>query len=133
MSGNRDHIVQRMKELYVYDLYGLRRELKPLSQVLYTGEPLNCFATGVMEGLRRLLAVTDSRVIIIGNHIGSPSDIDIIPRNDITEHSATKKLFASSIEFKTSTGAHYVLTAVSRRVLDLFNWALDQPIKEFDE
>lgn len=133
MAGSRDYVIQRMKELYVYELYGLRRELKPLSRILYIDEPINCFATGVMNGLRRLLVVTDSRVIIIGNHIGSPSDIDIIPRNDIVAHSATKKFFASSIEFTTSNNAHYLLTAVSRRVLDLFNWALDQPIKQFDE
>lgn len=133
MAGSRDYVIQRMKELYVYDLYGLRRELKPLSRILYIDEPINCFATGVMNGLRRLLVVTDSRVIIIGNHIGAPSDIDIIPRNDIIAHSVTKKFFASSIEFMTSNKANYLLTAVSRRVLDLFNWALDQPIKEFDE
>ncbi len=133
MSGARDHITERMKELYVYDIYGLRRELKPLSRILYNGEPLNCFATGVMDGLRRLLVVTDSRVIIIGNHLGSPSDIDIIPRKDITAHSATKKFFRSSIEFTTVNDARYTLTGVSRRVLDLFNWALDQPLREFDE
>ncbi|MFA6689513.1 MAG: PH domain-containing protein [Sphaerochaetaceae bacterium] len=133
MAGPKDYITQRMKELYVYELYGLRRELKPLSRVLYNDETINCFATGVSDGLRRMLVVTDSRVIIVGNHLGSPSDIDIIPRKDIVFHGTTKKLFASSIEFTTTNGAHYLLTAVSRRVLDLFDWALDQPIRQFDE
>lgn len=131
--GPRDHIIDRMKELYVYDLYGFRREIKPLGRLLYPGEPINCFAMGVYEGLRRMLVVTDSRVIIVGNHLGAPSDVDIIPRKDIVSHSATKKIFGSSIEFSTENGARYILTAVSRRVLDVFNWALDQPIREFDD
>ncbi len=133
MVGGKDYVISRMKELYLYDLYWYRREIKTLASILYYAEPVNCFLTGVSDGLRRFLAVTDSRAIIIGQRFGSPEEIDIIPRKDISSYSADKKLFGSSVRFSAENGAEYSFTGVSRRVLDLFIWSMKQDIPVFDE
>ncbi|MDL2229641.1 hypothetical protein LJC14_05260 [Treponema sp. OttesenSCG-928-L16] len=133
MAAAVKYIRDRMKELYVYDLYGLRGEVKILGRIVDPWETINCFATGVMDGLRRMLAITVSRVIIIGSHPGSSPDLLIIPRKDIVSHSSTKRFFTSSIEFSASNGAHYELVNVSGRVLELFNWALDRPFPDEED
>lgn len=116
-----------MQELYVYDLYGFRPEIKALSSIVYPYETINCFATGIHEGIRRLMAVTGYRVIIVGRRLIGGSDAIVIPRSQITSHSYRKRWFTSSIEFESEEG-RFLLTNVSRRVLELFDWAMEQPI-----
>jgi len=120
---------ERMQELYVYDLYGFRPEIKSLSALLYPYETINCFATGVHQGLRRMVVVTVYRVLVIGNRLASGADVIAIPRKDVLSHTHNKRFFTSSIEFDTAKN-HYEFTNVSRRVLELFDWALDQPLPD---
>jgi len=130
-NDGRMDIRQRMQELYVYDLYGFRPEIKALASVLYPLEIINCFATGIFQGQRRMLAVTHYRIIMVTVSIGSPAEIITIRREAITHHSYHKRFFTSSIEFGTKD-THYELTMVSRRVLELFSWAVELPLPETD-
>jgi hypothetical protein len=124
-------IRQRMQELYVYDLYGFRPEIKALARVLYPLEAINCFATGIYQGRRRMLVVTYYRIIMVTVSIGSPAEIITIHREAITHHTYHRRFFTSSIEFGTND-SNYELTMVSRRVLELFSWAIELPLPETD-
>ncbi len=119
-------IRERMQELYVYDLYGFRTEIKPLASVLYPLETINCFAMGIHEGKRKLIVVTYYRIIIVSTSFGSPAQITEIPREAVGEPSYKKRFFTSSISF-TADGKVHTFSLVSRRVLELFVWAVQLP------
>lgn len=120
-------IKQRMQELYVYDLYGFRTETKALASVLYPYETINCFATGIHKGKRRMLVVTYYRIIIVSTAFGSPADIVSINREKIQNPVYLKRFFTSSISFEAD-GTKYEFAMVSRRVLEMFIWALEQTL-----
>lgn len=128
-NTTKQSIRQRMQELYVYDLYGFRLEVKELAQLIYPHEIINCFATGVYDGLRRMVVVTGYRVIVVGRRLVGQGEILSISRKDVTDFHYTKRLFASTISF-TSDGQEYRFTGVSRRVVELFGWAMQQPIAQ---
>lgn len=119
----------RMQELYVYDLYGFRPEIKALASIVYPYETINCFATGINDGLRRLVVVTGYRVIIVSRRLIGGVEVTVIPRERIISHSYEKRWFASSIEFESEEG-HFRFSNVSRRVLELFEWAMEQPLAQ---
>lgn len=133
MAQNKNQITDRLKELYIYDLYGYRPEIKMLSSLLYVDETINCLLTGVYSGLRDLVCVTDSRLIVIGKHLVSGADLLIFPRQDILSFSHQKKFFDSSVTFSIKNGDTYTFTGVSKRVLELFDWALEREIKVYDK
>jgi hypothetical protein len=116
-----------MQELYVYDLYGFRTETKALASVLYPYETINCFATGIHKGKRRMLVVTYYRIIIVSTAFGSPADIVSINREQIRHASYTKRFFTSTISFEAE-GTTYEFSMVSRRVLEMFTWAVEQTL-----
>lgn len=115
-----------MQELYVYDLYGFRTEIKPLSQLLYPYETINCFATGIHQGKRKMLVVTYYRVLIISTSLGAPADIVEMKRETIEHATYEKRFFLSALSFEVE-GNSYHFSMVSRRVLELFVWAINQP------
>ncbi|MDD3823203.1 MAG: PH domain-containing protein [Sphaerochaetaceae bacterium] len=130
MAGSRQgvkEIRERMQELYVYDLYGFRTELKTLSSILYPYEKINCFATGIFKGKRRMLVVTHYRLIILSTGFGSAPEIFAFDREHISDPRFTKRFFTSSISFDAE-GKTIELAMVSRRVLELFVWAVRQPL-----
>lgn len=122
-------IRSRMQELYVYDLYGFRPEIKALTAIVYPYETINSFATGIHDGLRRLVVVTGYRVIIIGRRLAGGGEVIVIPRTAITSHSYKKRWFSSTISIESEEG-DYIFTNVSRRVVELFDWAMEQPIAQ---
>ncbi len=115
-----------MQELYVYDLYAFRTEVKPLASLLYPLETINCFAMGIHDGKRKLVVVTYYRIIIISTSFGSPAQVTEIPREAVSDPTYIKRFFTSSISF-TAEGERYTFSLVSRRVLELFVWAVQQP------
>ena len=125
-TTTRQDIRRRMQELYVYDLYGFRPEIKALASIVYPYETINCFATGINDGLRRLVVVTGYRIIIVARRLIGGGEVNVIPRSEVTSHSFEKRWFTSSIEFESEQG-HFLFRNVSRRVLELFDWAMEQP------
>lgn len=115
-----------MQELYVYDLYGFRTETKALAAVLYPYEKINSFAVGLHEGRRKMLVVTYYRLIIVFSKIGSPPEFRWFDREEISNPRFEKRFFASSISFEAQ-GETHEFSMVSRRVLELFVWAVEQP------
>lgn len=119
---------ERMQELYVYDLYGFRSENKALAGVLYPHEKINSFAVGLHEGQKKMLVVTTHRLIIIRSSIGRAPDIQAVNRELVEDPSFVKRFFTSSLSF-TLHGEVFTFHMVSRRVLELFVWAVEQPLK----
>ena len=62
---NRKALDRRLQELSIYSEFYHRKELNALAQVLTEDEILNCILTGVNEGNRKMLAITDRRLMII--------------------------------------------------------------------
>jgi hypothetical protein len=130
-TSSARQIRERMQELYVYELYGFRLETKILAQIIYPHEQINCFATGIHDGLRRMVVVTDYRIIIVGRRLVGKPEIGIISRRDVTSHSMEKRWFTSSITVSTEESTYH-FSAVSRRVVELFVWAMEQPLPPLD-
>ena len=98
---NRNDLDKRLRELGIYSDFYMRRELKALPQLLEEGEQLNCILTGVHEAERKMLAVTDRRLIVIFAAALSPGDIKVIPRDAVGDWHFEKKLLFSSVSFST--------------------------------
>lgn len=127
----KNDIIERLQELYIYDLYGFKRELKPLAMILNIDETINCMATGIIDGKRRLVCITDYRVIILFvPAVGIPENTVII-RDAIIDYSATEKFFTSTFSFSTSEMT-FSFKNTQRRIIDLFLWSMEQPIKQYD-
>lgn len=126
-STTKGDIIRRMQELFVYDLYGFRLETKALASIVYPYETINSFATGISDGVRKMVVVTGYRVIIVTRRPVGGTEAIVIPRTQITSHSYEKRWFTSTISFGSEEG-EYRFTGVSRRVVELFDWAMGQPI-----
>ena len=125
-------IIERLQELYIYDLYGFKRELKPLAMILNIDETINCMATGIMEGKRRLVCVTNYRVIILFVPVVGIPENTVILREGIVDYSANEKLFTSKFSFSTKDMTFNFINT-QRRIIDLFLWAMEQPIKHYED
>ncbi|MGD1823215.1 MAG: hypothetical protein ACPKM0_10705 [Pleomorphochaeta sp.] len=125
-------IVERLQELYIYDLYGFKRELKPLAMILLIDETINCMATAIIEGKRRLVCVTNFRVIILFTPLVGIPENTIILRKAIVDYSANKKFYNSSFSFSTKD-LTFECRNTQKRIIDLFLWSMEQPIKEYEE
>ena len=126
---NRNDLDKRLRELGIYSDFYMRRELKALPQLLEEGEQLNCILTGVHEAERKMLAVTDRRLIVIFAAALSPGDIKVIPRDAVGDWHSEKKLLFSSVSFSTRSGTAFTFTNTQGSLKDLFEWAMQQPVK----
>ena len=128
----KNDINDRLSELGIYSDYYYRKELKPLVQLLNFDETLNCIFTGVYNGCRHMVAITDYRVIIIGAPTIGPLDVKAIRRSGVKEYAFNKKFLTSSVVIKTEETV-FEFKQVQRSRYGLFNWAMEQPVKEFEK
>lgn len=129
---NKNTIESRLKELGIYSNYYYRLELKVLARVLNIDETLNSIVTGVVDGLRRMVAVTDYRIIIISAGALSAAQVMVIRRDAVKSWKFNKKFLFSTIEIETSEKTVIVKqTQASQK--NLFSWAMNEPIRKFDE
>ena len=129
---NRNDLDRRLRELSIYSDFYYRKELKALVQLIGDGEQLNCVLTGVHEGNRKMLAVTDRRLIIIFAAALSAGDIKVIRREAVSEYRFERKLLFSKLSFSTSSGASFEFTNTQGSLKALFEWAMQQPLPEMD-
>lgn len=132
MSMDKKDIISRLQELYIYDLYGFKTELKPLAMILLLDETINCVATAIYEGKRRLICVTDYRIIILFTPVVGTGESTIIKRKAVVNFDANKRLFNSNFKIETDD-KEYIFRNTQRRIIDLFLWAMDQPIKVYED
>ena len=123
----RSDLDNRLRELGIYSDFYYRKELKALSQVLGEYEKLNCLLTGVHEGNRKLVAVTDRRLLILFTPFGG-GDMQVIRRESVKDWRFEKKWLFSTLTIETKGGASFTFTNTQGKLKDLFAWAMNEPI-----
>ena len=123
----RNDLDNRLRELGIYRDFYYRKELKALCEVLGEYERLNCLLTGVHEGNRKLVAVTDRRILILFTPFGG-GDMQVIRRESVKDWRFDKKLLFSTLTIETKGGASFTFTNTQGKHRDLFAWAMEQPI-----
>ena len=124
---NRNELNSRLQELGIYSDFYYRKELKALMQVIGEYEQLNCLLTGVHEGNRKLVAVTDRRILILFTPRGG-GDMKVIRRESVKEWRFEKKFLFSTLIIETNGGASFTFTNTQGKLKDLFTWAMEQPM-----
>ena len=125
----RSELDSRLRELGIYSDFYYRKELKALLSVLGPYEPINCLLTGVHEGNRKMVAVTDRRIIVLFTALGG-GDVKIIRRSSVKDWRFEKKFLFTTLTIETNGGAVFTFTNTQSRLQSLFTWAMEQPILE---
>ena len=94
-------------------------------------EKLNCLLTGVHEGNRKMVAVTDRRIIVLFTALGG-GDVKIIRRASVKDWRFEKKFLFSSLVIETKGGAVFTFTNTQGKLRDLFERAMNEPIVHAD-
>ena len=123
----RNDLDNRLRELGIYSDFYYRKELKALMQMLGEYERLNCLLTGVHEGNRKMVAVTDRRIIVLFTALGG-GDVKIIRRESVKTYRFDKKFLFSTLTVETNGGATFVFTITQGKLKDLFDWAMKEPL-----
>ena len=123
----RNELDDRLRELGIYSELYSRKELKALTQVLGAYERLDCLLTGVHEGNRKLVAVTDRRILILFTALGG-GEMKMIRRESVKEWRFDKKLLFHTLTIETNGGASFTFTSTQGKLRDLFQWAMNEPI-----
>ena len=123
----RSDLINRLQELGIYSDFYYRKEIKPLAQMLGEFERLNCLLTGVHEGNRKMLAVTDRRILILFTPFGG-GDMKVIRRESVKDWRFEKKWLFSNLIIETKGGASFTFTNTQGKLKDLFTWAMEQPL-----
>ena len=123
----RSDLDNRLRELGIYSDFYYRKELKALMQMLGDYEKLNCLLTGVHEGNRKMVAVTDRRIIVLFTALGG-GDVKIIRRESVKTYRFDKKFLFSTLTVETNGGATFVFTNTQGKLKDLFDWAMKEPL-----
>ena len=123
----RQDLDNRLRELGIYSDFYYRKELKALMQVLGEYERLNCLLTGVHEGNRKLVAVTDRRILILFTPFGG-GDMKVIRRDSVKDWRFDKKFLFSTLTIETNGGASFTFTNTQGKLKDLFDWAMKEPL-----
>ena len=126
---DRYGLQKRLQELGLYSMYFQRKELKPLAQMMKEGEQLNCILTGVYNGSRSMLAVTDSRLLIIFAGVLGTGDFKVVRREAVKSHWFNKKLLFSEAGFATSE-ERFVFANTQGSMKKMFDWAMEQPLPD---
>lgn len=84
----------------------MRRELRILEPLLKPEEELLCVLTGINTANRKMLAVTDDRLIIIFAGALGSGEIKKIKKEAVTDYRFEKKLFSKLT--LTAAGEDYV-------------------------
>ena len=127
----RNDLDNRLRELGIYSDFYYRKELKALMQMLGEYERLNCLLTGVHEGNRKMVAVTDRRIIVLFTALGG-GDVKIIRRESVKTYRFDKKFLFSTLTVETNGGATFVFTNTQGKLKDLFDWAMKEPVAKAD-
>ena len=128
---NRKALDKRLQELSIYSDFYHRKELNALAQVIGDNETLNCILTGVHDGNRKMLAITDRRLMIIFAGALSPKDFIVIQRSAVKEYRFDKKFLFSKAGFRTSS-EEFVFENTQGSLKELFEWAMQRPLPSAD-
>lgn len=120
---NRAELDNRLRELGIYSDFYYRKELMSLHQLLSEGEKLNCIFTGVNEANRKMVAITDSRIIIIFAGALGSGEVKVVKKSAVKSCSFEKKFLFSTASFSTSN-EDFFFKNVEGKVKGLFESAM---------
>lgn len=112
----------RLRGLGEYSEYWMRRELRILEPLLKPEEELLCVLAGINTANRKMLAVTDDRLIIIFAGALGSGEIKEIKKEAVTDYRFEKELFSKLT--LTAAGEDYVFTNTQGNREELFEWAM---------
>lgn len=93
----------RLRQLGLENEYGYRAEAKLIPRALEEGESLLQITSGVREGQRWLLLLTERRVLLLSKPtMGSPKVVGI-PREEIRGAEGKRGLFFASLTLETAS------------------------------
>lgn len=92
-----DEIMKRLKELGTVDLFGTKKEVKELPNVMYEGETLEYLMSGFLNGNTWLITCTNKRVLFLDKGMLFGCKQLEIPLEKINSIEAKKGLFLGSI------------------------------------
>lgn len=127
---DRKSLDKRLQELSIYSDFYHRKELGALAQIIGENEKLNCVLTGVHEANRKMLAITDRRLIILFAGALAAKDVTVIQRSAVKEYRFDKKFLFSDLYFQTNSGAVFEFTNTQGSLKALFEWAMRQPLPD---
>ena len=119
---------KRLRELSIYSDFYYRKELKPLSQLIAPGEQLNCILTGVHDANRKMLAVTDRRLLLIFTGALAAGEVKVIRRDGVESWDFEKKLLFSKLRLRLKDGNEILLIHTQGSLKELFEWAMKRPL-----
>lgn len=120
-----NEIRKRLQELGLSDLYGFKRELRTLPSVLSYDEVIYAMTSGLFEGSRWSVFVTDQRIILISSHIVSGVGVKYLNRSDVHDISVKRGFLFGSLAFLVGD-TPIEIAHVAKRSIDLFVWALER-------
>ncbi len=129
---NRKSLDKRLQELSIYSEFYMRKELNALAQIIPDGDQLNCILTGLHEGNRKMLAITDRRLFIIYAAALAAKDVTVIQRSAVSEYHFEKKFLFSKASFSTGSGSSFEFANTQGSVKELFEWAMQRPVPDSD-
>jgi hypothetical protein len=125
---NKYELEKRLRELGIYSDFFQRKELKSLAQMLKENEQLNCILTGVNNANRKMLAVTDRRILIIFTGALGSGEFKVVKREAVKEYWFHKKLLFSDAGFVTEGGESFSFTNTQGSLRKLYEWAMSRPL-----
>ncbi|MFO8064055.1 MAG: PH domain-containing protein [Spirochaetia bacterium] len=101
------HQIQaRLKELGLQNDYGYRRETRLLPNVLEADEQLLAVTSGVLNGMRRLVVLTERRLLFVSKPTMGEPRLFAVPREDLVAVRGSKGLVFGSLSFETADGTY---------------------------
>ncbi|MFO7782810.1 MAG: PH domain-containing protein [Spirochaetia bacterium] len=116
----------RLSQLGLARDYGYRRELRLLPQILEPDEELRAVTSGVHDGLRRLVVLTQRRLLVLQKPaVGKPSLL-YVPREEITAAEGRRGVLFGVLTIHTSAQP-FVFYNVAKKSLPPFLEEISPP------
>ncbi len=116
----------RLSELGVEREYGYRRELRLLPEILKPDEELRAVTSGLHDGQRRLVVLTQRRLLVLQKPAVGKPNLLYVPREEVTAAEARRGLLFGVLTIHTSDRA-FVFHNVAKKSLPPFLEDLGSP------
>jgi len=120
---DKKSLENRLQQLGIYDEFWNRIELKSLAQLLDSNETLQCLFTGVHEGNRKMVAITDRNVIILTSGLISDGNAVVLKKDAVTDHRYDNGLIFAKAGFSFGD-KHWEFVNCQKRMKEMFEKSL---------
>ena len=114
---------ERLKELNIDDLFGIKPEIKLLSRLVEAPEAIMAVASGVYDGKRRMFAVTDTVMLVLHTNVVTGGGYLTVPVDKVAVESWKKGILFGNVVLNAD-GKTWVIKNVHKRTILPFVKAL---------